>query len=526
MNQNIKDENDKIDDEIFVNNKLNTAFILDEEDDILDVNEGMIKKNDIQTLQDMGYDKKMINKVYLFLHPPNIERAIDYMTEIDGIYQHDFIENDLIKKDDECMICGKRRKAHLDYIPPQLLLGTDRINNRLNNRYTIFNDIFTNDEDNDNVDYLLDFNDEEEEEVKIKPKKKIEDKKYKVILNHGCSVCFEEIQEEEKKSNSLPCGHYCCKNCWTTYFKTLITDAKVEKIKCVEHECKQIIPEDFILKYIKDNKKLMEKYQKFKIRAEIIKDPNKKQCPKPDCPSYLEKSPTTKYVKCKKGHEYCFECLRAPHGKSSCEELMEKDFLKWKKKRLLKRCPRCQIFTEKNEGCNHMTCSSCKYQWCWLCLGKYTYGHYDRGQCQGYQFTKADSLAEAKKGRRGKYHYYHEQNQNLCYFTVFTLFPCFFHGFDRPFTLYGLWERYLCIIIMWFFGFFLFAGTSMVNFSHDRIDLGSVEVAYYMIGVLMTIFLYICFQILFIGLITPFLLIALVYPYYIDKILMFLDMNV
>ena len=269
----------------------------------------------------------------------------------------------------------------------------------------------------------------------------------------------------------------------------------------------------------------MEKYEKFKIRAEIIKDPNKKQCPKADCQYFLEKSPSTKYVKCKKGHEYCFECLRPPHGKSSCEELMEKDFLKWKKKRFLKKCPRCQIFTEKNEGCNHMTCSSCKYQWCWLCLGKYTYGHYDQGQCQGHQFTKADSLAEAKKGRRGKYHYYHEQNQHLCYFTVFTLFPFFFHGFDRPFTLYSLWERYLCIITMWFFGFLIFAGASMANYTHDRIDLGSVEVAYYMIGVLMTIFLYICFQILFICLITPFLLISLVYPFYIDKILMFLDLN-
>ena len=65
----------------------------------------------------------------------------------------------------------------------------------------------------------------------------------------------------------------------------------------------------------------------------------------------------------------------------------------------------------------------------------------------------------------------------------------------------------------------------MANYTHNRIDLGSVEVAYYMIGVLMTIFLYICFQILFICLITPFLLISLVYPFYIDKILMFLDLN-
>ena len=26
-----------------------------------------------------------------------------------------------------------------------------------------------------------------------------------------------------------------------------------------------------------------------------------------------------------------------------------------------------------------MTCSNCKFQWCWLCEGKYEYGHYNRG---------------------------------------------------------------------------------------------------------------------------------------------------
>ena len=48
------------------------------------------------------------------------------------------------------------------------------------------------------------------------------------------------------------------------------------------------------------------------------------------------------------------------------------------------------LLEEKNEGCNHMTCVNCKYQWCWLCEGEYKYGHYDSGKCQGQQFAKAD----------------------------------------------------------------------------------------------------------------------------------------
>lgn len=32
---------------------------------------------------------------------------------------------------------------------------------------------------------------------------------------------------------------------------------------------------------------------------------------------------------------------------------------------------------EKTRGCNHMTCTKCRYQFCWLCLKKYNINHFD-----------------------------------------------------------------------------------------------------------------------------------------------------
>jgi len=456
--------------------------------------EGEKIKADIDQLIEMGYDKKIINKVYILLHPENIEHAIDYMTEVNGVYQHNFFESHNPKKDKNlCFICKKIKRYHLDYIPEDVLV--DANNNQNNFEIDIIEE--------DNHNHSSDFNNESN--------KNISNEKQNFISNE-CSVCFDEITEDEKNFNSLPCGHICCTQCWLNYLKTLITEAKVDQIKCIEHKCINIIPEEFILKHINDDKTLVSKYQKFKKRSDIINDKNKKQCPRPDCESFLQKSNTTNYVKCENGHKYCYECLRPPHGKSKCENVLEKEFLKWKKHRRVKRCPRCKIFTEKNEGCNHMTCVSCKYQWCWLCEGKYTYSHYSSGKCQGLQFTRADNLKQA----RGR----------ICFITLHNIFPCYYKKITRALNLGNIFLRYLSILVFYIIGFFLFAGFNMLEYTDNYIDkMTWSENVFYFFGFFIALSLFVCFQILFTCLITPFILICLFYPYFIDYILTFLNIG-
>jgi hypothetical protein len=191
----------------------------------LDTNEGQNIKADIELLTEMGFDRKMINKVYILLRPENLERAIDYMSERDGIYQHNFIASTNPKEKNLFFICKRPRQNHMDYIP------TDILNEGMNDN----NNNFVNREIN-----LIDINDN------VNHNNNNKNKFDNDFLSDECEVCYEEVNEEDKNLNTIPCGHLFCTHCWFNYLKTSILEAKVDNIKCMNHECQEIMTDEFI----------------------------------------------------------------------------------------------------------------------------------------------------------------------------------------------------------------------------------------------------------------------------------------
>ncbi|XP_054152753.1 E3 ubiquitin-protein ligase RNF19B-like [Oppia nitens] len=40
-------------------------------------------------------------------------------------------------------------------------------------------------------------------------------------------------------------------------------------------------------------------------------------------------------------------------------------------------CPKCRAYIiKKNDGCNHMKCIQCKYEFCWICMGYWQESHH------------------------------------------------------------------------------------------------------------------------------------------------------
>lgn len=96
-------------------------------------------------------------------------------------------------------------------------------------------------------------------------------------------------------------------------------------------------------------------------------------------------------VSCLKGHQFCYDCqyenhLPCPcwvvkHWIKKCED--DSETAHWIEANT-HACPKCNASIEKNGGCNHMSCSTCKYQFCWICLGDW--------QIHGTQYYKCNQF--------------------------------------------------------------------------------------------------------------------------------------
>ena len=180
-----------------------------------------------------------------------------------------------------------------------------------------------------------------------------------------CPICNEEFMVN-RKNRVQNCGHTFCNGCWYDFLSIKIKENKLPSIKCLDYKCKSKLSDDFIINLLNTDKDLIKKYKKYKMELEVINNPNKKLCPFPNCDSYLElKGVKEQYVTCKNNHSFCFVCLKKPHGNLPCETNIDKSMLEYATNNFVKKCPNCSIITEKKDGCNHITCSKCQYQWCW-----------------------------------------------------------------------------------------------------------------------------------------------------------------
>jgi len=102
-----------------------------------------------------------------------------------------------------------------------------------------------------------------------------------------------------------------------------------------------------------------------------------KWCPGKDCNRAVKyDAGGQKDVECECGYRFCFKCSDDAHQPCPCHLMSlwvqknksDKENTDWILANT-KMCPKCKVHIEKNQGCNHMTCRNCKFEFCWLCKG-------------------------------------------------------------------------------------------------------------------------------------------------------------
>jgi hypothetical protein len=244
-----------------------------------------------------------------------------------------------------------------------------------------------------------------------------------------CRICYEEFTRLEHLYGFSECGHQYCRECLQDYLTTNIVEGAVLDLVCPFPYCEtEVLPKDIKTLCVPE---IYTKYERFTVIAALRMDPNARWCPNPECNNGIKADPTSNWVYCSAcKFEFCFHCMAERHDGFECgkealeflekkktsEMLAQEKFIQFadEYKAKMKPCPACNVYIEKNDGCNHMTCgnNACKTQFCWLCLSLYAADHfsnpeqypdcYDKQYWAPVDYNNTYVIADYAPPRRGR----------------------------------------------------------------------------------------------------------------------------
>lgn len=231
-----------------------------------------------------------------------------------------------------------------------------------------------------------------------------------------CEICCD-LMTPHPSDNEMSCGHKFCSKCWKNYLHNKIQEGNTRNISCQAYNCNILVPVQVIERHV--SPQMARKYLKFDIDAFVETNRSIKWCPYPSCQRAVnlpesEQSPSVRRpppsppggqqsdaslhsqlndvshaVDCGGGHFFCWECGSEAHAPITCPlwkvwlkrcasvdpselKVSSRDYQEAANCLWLvthsKPCPSCQSPIQKNDGCNHIKCSKCRHDFCWVCL--------------------------------------------------------------------------------------------------------------------------------------------------------------
>jgi ariadne-1 len=235
-----------------------------------------------------------------------------------------------------------------------------------------------------------------------------------------CEICYDELMRSD--SYALPCNHAFCRTCWASYLRErFLIKSLAGRIDCPRHDCDERV---LMTDVTSISEPVSVQWREAMLTVVVDKCDRFSPCPGPEC-SVVACCPkdrsTTNLgpVHCFQcGTEYCFNCKQKPHTPAGCG-----DFEHWNRifssskywiQTNTKPCPSCKVPIEKNMGCNHMHCSQCQFDFCWLCLSPLR-NHMECHSCNAYNpLDAADNEEEQRAIFFTERFTAHEQAEAYC----------------------------------------------------------------------------------------------------------------
>ncbi|ESL09579.1 hypothetical protein TRSC58_02698 [Trypanosoma rangeli SC58] len=194
-----------------------------------------------------------------------------------------------------------------------------------------------------------------------------------------CPICGDDVSAD-KTVALANCRHFMCVDCLTTNLLCAVKHGHdLLDRRCPMRGCCSIVG-------LKVFKELLPTKDYGQVQRRFFNDylggnTHMRCCPnETPCEGVIrvavrqESGPEVRCDVC--GLKFCFRCLQPPHAPATCEMMRS-----WAKllqenepslaliQETTKGCPKCSVRVEKNMGCNHMKCTCCQYEYCWVCLG-------------------------------------------------------------------------------------------------------------------------------------------------------------
>ncbi|KAM7382452.1 hypothetical protein PAMP_002179 [Pampus punctatissimus] len=215
-----------------------------------------------------------------------------------------------------------------------------------------------------------------------------------------CKLCLSE-QPSAATSKLQRCDCVFCTACLQQYVQLAIIEGGGAPITCPDMACQKtgvLLDSEIACLAPADQ---VELYQRLTFERGVQLDPSKAWCPVVKCQAVCSVQLSTEghpsAVSCRTCHTvFCSQCREpwqdshtclerqpmmssSPSHKSRAHSDSNSDML-------IKQCPMCGIYIERNQGCAQMLCKSCKHTFCWYCLqnldGDIFLRHYDKGPCR------------------------------------------------------------------------------------------------------------------------------------------------